>query len=118
MDESVWVTFLNARLAEDAAGADELHNELDCNFDELRFFGDCSCGYKARALREVEAKRAILAEHTPMEGFDGARLDGQICQTCSDLDRDGGRDGEPWPCATVRHLAGIWVGHPDYPKEP
>jgi hypothetical protein len=35
------------------------------------------------------------------------------CQTCRD------RDGHPapWPCDTIRVLAGEWVHHPDYRHE-
>jgi hypothetical protein len=55
-------------------------------------------------LREVEAKRAILAEH---------RDDAGTCYRC--------RYGVPahwesvaWPCPTIRALAAVWRDHPDY----
>ncbi len=55
--------FLTARLDEDAADADDLHLRYCMAYDrdggfELKW---CDCGMPARVLREVEAKRAILA---------------------------------------------------------
>lgn len=56
----------------------------------------------ARALREVEAKRAILDAYVHADGN-------------SPRDRDRGR----WDAmhATVRLLAAVWSDHPDYPAE-
>ncbi|MEE2040073.1 DUF6221 family protein [Nocardiopsis sp. CT-R113] len=56
-----------------------------------------------RGLREVAAKRAILAEHE--NGFPG--LD--YCTSCR-----YGHEVAPWPCPTVRALAAPWSDHPDY----
>lgn len=60
------------------------------------------------ALREVEAKRLIMAEHKPIGAF---------CETCSDgyhgFDCDGGWD-EPWPCPTLRVLAVVYADHPAF----
>lgn len=61
----------------------------------------------ARVLREVEAKRAIAAEHSahyPREGspyIDPAQLRCDI-------------DHQEWPCKTVRALAAVWSDHADY----
>ena len=71
----------------------------------------------ARALREVEAKRAILAAHMP--GEFGYRQIEILCRTCVTghyvyMDDDA---ADPWPCVTVRALAAIWNGHPDYRDE-
>jgi hypothetical protein len=54
----------------------------------------------ARVLRDVAAKRAILAKHGPDLPLEGA------CLTCY--------RGEGWPCDTLRLLAAIWDDHPDY----
>lgn len=62
----------------------------------------------ARVLREVAAKRAILARHKPLHGRYGL-----CCAHCSrDIDSPG--LGVPWPCADVRDLVTAWSGHPDY----
>jgi hypothetical protein len=56
--------FLAARLDEDEADANDFHDALRCGgFDrdggfDLRW---CDCDYPARVLREVQAKRKILA---------------------------------------------------------
>ena len=62
----------------------------------------------ARVLREVEAKRKILAEHR----IDPELLPG-VCYRC--------RYGVPahwesadWPCPTLRALAAPYSDHPDY----
>jgi len=61
----------------------------------------------ARALREVAAKRAILAEHGP--GEDGS-VWCRVCDPAADMN-----DSDRWyPCKTVRLLAPVWSGHPDY----
>lgn len=80
--------FVHARLAEDAERARTLH-----------------------ALREVEAKRAILAEHKPYEIVDGY----PVCGRCMRLD-DRWRF-LPAPCPTLRHLAAVWSDHPDFQPE-
>ena len=56
-----------------------------------------------RMLREVEVKRAILAEHAPASGR-------TICRVCW-------TDGDQYPCSTVQHLAEIWSDHVDYRQE-
>jgi hypothetical protein len=65
----------------------------------------------ARILREVEAKRAILAEHQPVvAGLQS--VTGEGCRTC---DETGvGVVSPGWPCATVRALASVFSDHADY----
>jgi hypothetical protein len=57
----------------------------------------------ARALREVAAKRAILASHDPI---------GTPCDTCSN-DWVVVR----WPCPTVRAIAAIYTDRPGWREE-
>jgi Family of unknown function (DUF6221) len=57
----------------------------------------------ARVLRNVEAGRALLAEHRPAE-------DGR-CRTCAAA---AGGSRQPAPCATLRLLALPFAGHPEY----
>jgi hypothetical protein len=69
-----------------------------------------------RMLREIEAKRAILAEHQP---YDCMEPNGQRCYRCASdrAYRSGAAIHEAWPCATLRALAAIWSDHPDYRQE-
>jgi hypothetical protein len=69
-----------------------------------------------RVLREIAAKRAILAEHSPHYPVTYPQPSGQ--PTCTVCD-EGGFDPDPaaWPCPTVRHLAAVWSGHPDWRPE-
>jgi len=55
----------------------------------------------ARALREVAAKRAILARHEPGVTYPD----------------ECGLDSEPFPCADLMNLAAVYSGHPDYQSE-
>lgn len=63
----------------------------------------------SRVLAEVEAKRAILAEHSNLN----AELDPEhwACARCQDRHR---HDAMTWPCATLRALAAVYAGHPGY----
>jgi Family of unknown function (DUF6221) len=61
----------------------------------------------ARVLREVEAKRKILAEH---------RLDDMVpgvCYRCR-YGVPAHWESTPYPCPTLRALAAVYAGHPDY----
>ena len=61
-------------------------------------------GVAARVLREVAAKRAILAEHQPQQmGY----IEAQRCPTCRTA----------WPCIEGRALAAVYSDHPDYRQE-
>jgi hypothetical protein len=62
-----------------------------------------------RVLREVEAKRAILALHEPLLSSYG---EPSVCRSCWP---------QPWigthplaPCPTMRNLAAVYSDHPDY----
>jgi Family of unknown function (DUF6221) len=59
----------------------------------------------ARVLREVAAKRTILADHAPQ--VRGSR---KSCSRCS----YGNLLGASWPCLTVAQLVAVWSDHPDY----
>lgn len=88
------IKFLRARLDEDEAAA-ETWRERDL-----------------RPLREVEAKRAILAEHAS---------DDHWCARPPDPDwvvyEGGERLVRTYPCGTLRTLAAIYSDHPDYQQE-
>ncbi len=55
----------------------------------------------ARVLREVDAKRKIVALHSPWE-------DSGDCSACGDVPQ------VRYPCETLRSLAAAWSDHPDY----
>jgi hypothetical protein len=71
----------------------------------------------ARVLREVQAKRAILAVHAPREGGDGAGAEIQVCQTCSWDGNAGDVEGDPYPCETIRIELAIYRDRPGYRQE-
>ena len=62
-----------------------------------------------RVLREVAAKRAILAEHRE-EG----RGDHRGCAGCGWASGDEVRLNEVEECPTLRALASVYADHPDY----
>lgn len=64
-----------------------------------------------RALRDVAAKRAIVARHKPLSG-----VGGMYCAWCSD-DTDTASLNWRWPCPDIRDLAAVYSGHPDYRQE-
>ena len=72
----------------------------------------------ARVLREIAAKRAIVAAHHPETpskyGHDVLRC--AVCQTERGVWAED-RHADPWPCLTLRHLAAVWSDHPDYRAE-
>ena len=57
----------------------------------------------ARVLREIDAKRRILAEHP---------LNGWVCDTC-----DNGEVDQVFPCPTLRLLALPYADRPGYREE-
>ncbi|WP_406365238.1 DUF6221 family protein [Streptomyces sp. NBC_00645] len=57
----------------------------------------------ARVLREIDAKRRILAEHA---------LNGWVCDTC-----DNGEVDQTFPCPTLRLLALPYADRPGYREE-
>jgi hypothetical protein len=89
------VAFLDARLGEQEAAAWSVHDVATC--DALLYeedlpaaaarTPDCDCGYPARVLREVNAKRAILRRY---------------------------KDGDDALYVAVLELASAYSDHPDY----
>jgi hypothetical protein len=100
MTMSDLVAFLHARLDED-------ERYLNSNRHHL---------WTQRPLREIEVKRAIVAEHGPdCTGFFGETVPA-MCQRCI-TDREGYEEqwqGDPYPCLTLRLLAAVYSDHPDY----
>lgn len=106
------IEFLNARLDEDGARnkqdptgyhrMDSYHTVV-CGYNQVEFSDDCICGYAARVLREVEAKRAVLGLHV---------LGERVCDRCSDDWHTQLR-----PCRTVKILATVYRDHPNYREE-
>jgi Family of unknown function (DUF6221) len=98
--------FLAARLGEDEAGGyPDVHERSCATAGPISF--PCDCAYPARVLREVEAKRKILAEH---------RLDDMVpgvCYRCR-YGVPAHWESTPYPCPTLRALAAVYAGHPDY----
>jgi hypothetical protein len=132
-DTEALVAFAKARLDEDEAAARESHYEgqrwlteeegvYRWPGDELVHMADRKADARhiarhdpARVLREVEAKRAILAEHPQVRcGGRTTRRDDVGCQNCHD---DDGAQWYPGYCATVRAFATVWSDHPDYRPE-
>lgn len=71
-----------------------------------------------RVLREVGAKRAVIAIHDPSRHPDDPSSV-RWCPVCIT-----GRHGypeewgdDPYPCLTLRQLAAVWSDHPDYRQE-
>jgi hypothetical protein len=112
------VAFLTARLDETQDDAERGYLKAEpipgCDGWDQSGTAGLPPAVAARVLRDVAAKRAILAEHAPDYGE---------CRVCAD------HDGEMWlstgdvmerrteleaPCPTVRHLAAEHSDHPDY----
>lgn len=77
----------------------------------------------AATLTRVVALRALAGEHEPIkvgsyfnEATQRLEGDGQVCELCSNRDREYGWEGQ-WPCTQLRHVAAIWASHPDYRAE-
>lgn len=120
------VAFLGARLAEDEAAAKAAWGvEWDWRYVTRPFGERPSIAHTvhmarhdpARALRDVEAKRAILAEHGPANG--GRNAD--RCRVCTAITHTGvgHTDARRFraPCPTLLFLAAVYSDHPDYRQE-
>jgi hypothetical protein len=77
----------------------------------------------ARTLKDIEHKRAILAEHEPRPHWGNRppplaqRTEANVKRWFCDCQaRDGVIEGE-YPCTTVRLLIARWDDHPEYLKE-
>ena len=104
--------FLEARLEEDRALAqaaiDDLYGEDDCYFDTSN--EHISSHYlhhqPSRVLREVEAKRALLAIHNARDSWGH-------CTGCG-VDSDGSLYMVIDDCPTLKALAAVYSDHPDF----
>lgn len=65
----------------------------------------------ARVLREVEAKRRVLARHVLSPALEDPELPWDNRDDCQ-------YDGETWPCDDLLDLASPYGDHPDYPRRP
>jgi hypothetical protein len=104
--------FLTARLDEDAASAKTAIDVGEKRYGELYHeqvgFDPDGIGIDdgwltldaERMLREVDAKRKILALHEP----NNVTGPGRACRWCGHL----------WPCEEIRALVGVYGDHPDY----
>ncbi|MBT2895339.1 DUF6221 family protein [Streptomyces sp. McG3] len=63
----------------------------------------------ARVLREVEAKRRVLARHVLSPATGDPELPWDNRDDCQ-------YDGETWPCDDLLDLASPYADHPDYPR--
>jgi len=96
------VAFLTARLDEDEKAAkSELARQWYASLPG-KYESGTGPFDPARVLREVEAKRRILELH----GQWGSRF--KCVSLC---------DNAGYPCGTVRALAAVYAGHPDYDPE-
>ena len=101
--ETGLTAFLLARVAEDRAAA-----------------STADPGLRARAVAECESKRILVELHAdggPSQGHedeDGpyTRLD-HACETCGKI----GEYGVPWPCESIKAVATVYSGHPEYRPE-
>lgn len=129
------VNFLEARITEDEAGAEQMHR-WDCGIVvhedmELSPAGSCDCGFPARVLRECEAKRQLIAdaerfrsefasEHGGTAG-EGGRVSGptlthqEFVTVAAKMDQ--ARRAWWWRERILRHLARVYSDHPDYNPE-
>jgi Family of unknown function (DUF6221) len=105
------IAFLNARLDEDEAAAMAATGtawawEATGDKDNSGAVGHVE-DEDGRPLREVVAKRAILAHHAPIHPI------GQWigCQQCD------GEQAQEWPCPDVLAVAAVYSDHPDYRPE-
>ncbi|MFC8981056.1 DUF6221 family protein [Streptomyces sp. NPDC057131] len=121
------VTFLRARLAEEADLARRCHGDgcgewnshghtADFPQGELTGLHPTTAQHIAphdppRILREVEAKQRVLSRHalSPATGDSEVPWDNRDdCQY----------DGETWPCDDLLDLAAPYLDHPEYPQRP
>lgn len=101
------IEFLNDRLDEDEARA---QHALNADLDHLPTV-ECRCGRRLhlggdadRALREVEAKRAIILLHAPGEPW---------CD-CGTWDTTVHGESSYEVCPTIQALAAVYADHPEY----
>ncbi|MGZ4574770.1 MAG: DUF6221 family protein [Mycobacteriaceae bacterium] len=91
--------FLLARIAEQKAMVRDPRYIWSLDHPEI--------GAPEKVLAECEAKRQIVEGHA--ENDDPCAI--------KDGDWPDAWGDEPWPCRTIRNLASIYAGHPDYREE-
>ena len=128
--------FLAARLDEDQARAEAMHHDVNplddyysCPASRTEPLGDlawgeehCECGLamrKGRVLREVAAKRAILALHPIASEEIWTRDDDDHPVKVREYDcyRCGWVPPDVQACGTLRALAAVYSDHPDDRQE-
>ncbi len=113
------VEFLRGRLDEDEAVAQAaavLWDDGNWTEVEADPYAHAQRHDPARVLREVAAKRAILDAHGWHTGHHHGNDGPRRCLVCI-TDQEDYADmwlSDLWPCLTVRHLAAVYSGHPDY----
>jgi len=124
------VEFLLARLAEDEQAA------LDAAGYESRVYWDDAVDVHAirpasrehyerhdpdRVLAQCRAHRALAEVHRPYATFiwdDSLGRHYEGCEACAEPhDWDPHKDGDWFPCITLRHLAAAYDTHPEYQRE-
>lgn len=115
-EEAMTITeFLLARITEDEVKATlrTVHAE-DCGWipNEAGYSYPCNCGVPERMAAECAAKRAIIGLHGRNADIYGEAM-GDTCTMCTET----GPDAQGWPCDTLRALAAVYAGHPDYQQE-
>lgn len=108
--------FLKARLDEDARAAESRDTSAPIHETGCYYYNnsydppECDCDGPDRALREVEAKRKIIAEHKPHGHcmYDESK---PACEICGDFVT------AEWPCTAVLAIAEVYIDHPDHPGE-
>ena len=105
------IAFLTARLNEDEERARRVQAALDNGWN---YFDETPTELidPARVLREVAAKRAILAIHEPMPSMYG---EPPVCSACWPAPQIATHP--LWPCSTVRQMIAVYSDHPDYRQE-
>jgi uncharacterized protein DUF6221 len=120
------IAFLNARIGEDEAGAARLAEHL-ARGGAFSSSGPMSgnsvtintAWLPDRVLREVAAKRVIMAAHGPDELNRFGSVQSPLCLVCI-TDREGYEElweADKWPCLPLRALAAVYSNHPDYRPE-
>jgi hypothetical protein len=77
--------------------------------------GGFGCFGPDRVLAECTAKRVIIEQHGP-----GDNWYREYCETCADWEDAEIGEGPPnieFPCPTLRAVAAVYAGHPDYQQE-
>ena len=102
--------FLEARLTSE---------ELEASAAKAEYaHGGYGCYGPARVLAECAAKRAIIAEHAPVDYSGLGMASPNACSLCG---ADRGMHDWEWvedsfPCPTLRALAAVYADHEDYRK--